>query len=151
MKNVKLKARGVFINEDFCPDFLDMKQKQFPLMKRAREEGKIEFFRHTKLIIRERTEKRTSVKPASLSPLEGLLAHSLVGDTTVSNAAFSSSAGGEASVGVSVTMTTISSSTASQPDDGAEAVSSGTRDASGKPDNARGQGRPPRKPRDSKK
>ncbi|KAK3891047.1 hypothetical protein Pcinc_005051 [Petrolisthes cinctipes] len=37
-----------------------MRKSQFPLLKKAREEGKIAFFKHTKLIIKERTRHVSS-------------------------------------------------------------------------------------------
>lgn len=55
----KLKGTGIYINEDLCLASLELKKSQFPLMKKAREEGKIAFFRHTRLIIKERTAQRS--------------------------------------------------------------------------------------------
>lgn len=56
----KLKGTGIYLNEDLCPASMEIKKKQIPLMKKAREEGKIAFFRHTKLIIKERTGQYSS-------------------------------------------------------------------------------------------
>lgn len=53
----KLKGTGIFINEDLCAASQELRKSQFPLMKKAREEGKIAFFKHTKLIIKERTRQ----------------------------------------------------------------------------------------------
>lgn len=50
----KLKGTGVYLNEDMCPASLEIKKKKIPQMKKAREEGKIAFFRHTRLIIKEK-------------------------------------------------------------------------------------------------
>lgn len=55
----KLKGTGIFINEDLCPASQELKKKQFPQIKQARE-GKIAFFRHTKLIIRERNNQEVT-------------------------------------------------------------------------------------------
>lgn len=52
----KLKGTNIFVNEDLCAASQAIKSAQFPLMKQARAEGKIAFFRHTKLIIREKTD-----------------------------------------------------------------------------------------------
>lgn len=49
----------MFINEDLCAASMEIKRNQLPLLKQARQEGKIAFFRHTKLIIRERTSLRS--------------------------------------------------------------------------------------------
>ena len=50
----KLKGTNIFVNEDLCAASQAVKSSQFPMMKQARAQGKIAFFRHTKLIIRER-------------------------------------------------------------------------------------------------
>lgn len=50
----KLKGTGIYINEDLCPASQEIKNSQIPLMKKAREEGKIAFFKQTRLIIKER-------------------------------------------------------------------------------------------------
>ena len=51
----KLKGTGIYINEDLCPASQALKNSQLPRMKQARLEGKIAYFRHTRLIIKERT------------------------------------------------------------------------------------------------
>ena len=48
------------MNEDLCPASMQKKKEQLPIMKKAREEGKIAFFRHTRLVIKERTGQRSS-------------------------------------------------------------------------------------------
>lgn len=63
----KLKGSGIYINEDLCPASLELKNSQIPLMKKAREEGKMAFFRHTKLIIKERAERRSGTASGGLS------------------------------------------------------------------------------------
>lgn len=50
----KLKGTGILINEDLCPASQEKKRNQLPLYKQAREEGKIAFFRYTRLIIKDR-------------------------------------------------------------------------------------------------
>ena len=55
LRNVaKLRGTKIFINEDLCPASQALKNEQLPLLKQARAEGKIAYFRHTKLVIRER-------------------------------------------------------------------------------------------------
>lgn len=49
-----LKGTNIFLNEDLSPTSQAIKNAQMPLLKQARADGKIAFFRHTKLIIRER-------------------------------------------------------------------------------------------------
>lgn len=56
----KLKGTGIYINEDLCPASQELKKSQIPLMKQATEDGKIAFFRHTKLIIKEKLTQRPS-------------------------------------------------------------------------------------------
>lgn len=51
----KLKGTGVFVNEDLCAVSQKLKRSQFPKLRQARLEGKIAFFKHTKLIIKERS------------------------------------------------------------------------------------------------
>ena len=55
MRNAKkLKGTNVFLYEDLCPASQAVKMAQMPLLKQARAQGKVAFFRHTKLIIKER-------------------------------------------------------------------------------------------------
>lgn len=55
MRNVsKLRGSRIYINEDLCPASQEIKKAQFPLQKQARSEGKIAYFRHTKLIIKDK-------------------------------------------------------------------------------------------------
>ena len=55
MRNArKLKATNIFINDDLCAVSQAIKNAQMPLMKQAKAQGKVAFFRHTKLIIREK-------------------------------------------------------------------------------------------------
>lgn len=56
----KLKGTGIYINEDLCPASQELKKSQILLMKQAREDGKIAFFRYTKLIIKEKPTQRPS-------------------------------------------------------------------------------------------
>lgn len=58
MRNTrKLKGSGVFINEDLCPASQEVKRSQMPAFKQARSEGKIAFFKHTKLIIKDKRDR----------------------------------------------------------------------------------------------
>lgn len=58
----KLKGMGIYVNEDLCPASLEEKRRHIPRMRKAREEGKIAFFRHTKLIVKEKTVQHPSTK-----------------------------------------------------------------------------------------
>lgn len=59
----KLKGTGIFINDDLCPASLQLRKSQMPRLKQAKEDGKIAFFRHTKLIIREKNETGFAAVP----------------------------------------------------------------------------------------
>lgn len=65
LRNVtKLRGTKIFINEDLCPASQAVRKAQLPQLKQARSEGKVAFFRHTKLIIKERpSEASTSTSP----------------------------------------------------------------------------------------
>lgn len=54
----KLRGTRIFIHEDLCQASQNIRKEKLPLLKEARSEGKIAYFRHTKLIIKERQESR---------------------------------------------------------------------------------------------
>ena len=54
----KLKGSGIFINEDLCAASQALRTSQLPQLKQARKDGKIAFFRYTKLIIKDRPMHR---------------------------------------------------------------------------------------------
>lgn len=63
MRNAtKLRGTKIFINDDLCQASQEKRKEELPLLKQARSDGKIAYFRHTKLIIRDRmnTEARGS-------------------------------------------------------------------------------------------
>ena len=69
MRNVrKLRGTRIYINEDLCPASQSIKKAQIPLMKQARNEGKLAYFRHTKLIIKERTSAPTQGSSSGTTP-----------------------------------------------------------------------------------
>lgn len=54
MRNVsKLRGTKIYVNEDLCPASQAIKRAQIPEMKQAKRDGKVAFFRHTKLIIKD--------------------------------------------------------------------------------------------------
>lgn len=58
MRNArKLKGSGIYFNEDLCPASQEIIKKQLPLLKQARADGKIAYFKYTKLIIKERENR----------------------------------------------------------------------------------------------
>ena len=56
----KLRGTGIFINEDLCAASQAKKQSQFPLMKEARSQGKIAYFKYTRLIIKDRMGQQSN-------------------------------------------------------------------------------------------
>ena len=56
----KLKGTRIFINEDLCAASQAKKQSQFPLMKKARSQGKIAYFKYTRLIIKDRMGQQSN-------------------------------------------------------------------------------------------
>lgn len=55
MRNVtKLRGSRIYINEDLCPASQAIKREKLPLLKQARNDGKIAYFSHTKLVIKDR-------------------------------------------------------------------------------------------------
>lgn len=55
MRNArKLRGTNVYINDDLCAASQAIKNAQLPLLKQARALGKTAYFRHTKLIVKER-------------------------------------------------------------------------------------------------
>lgn len=60
MRNVsKLRGTRIYVNEDLCPASQNIKKAKIPQLKEARSQGKIAYFRHTKLIIKDRTSAQT--------------------------------------------------------------------------------------------
>lgn len=56
MRNArKLKGTDIFIDEDLCQASQQIRKNQIPQMKKARDEGKIAFFKYTKLIIKDKS------------------------------------------------------------------------------------------------
>ncbi len=61
MRNVaKLRGTLFYINEDLCPAFQEIKRSQISKFKQAKSEGKVDYFRHAKLI----SGSRSSTDPS---------------------------------------------------------------------------------------
>lgn len=50
----KLRGTRIYVNEDLCQASQAIRKEKLPLLKQARREGKIAYFNHTKLVIKER-------------------------------------------------------------------------------------------------
>lgn len=55
--SLKLKDSNVFLNEDLCEASVQECRAQLPELRKARAEGKIAYFRHTRLVIWERNDR----------------------------------------------------------------------------------------------
>lgn len=55
--SAKLKNTDIFVNEDLCEASILVRKSKLPELKKARLDGKIAFFNHTRLVIRDRKEK----------------------------------------------------------------------------------------------
>lgn len=67
----KLKNTHIYINEDLCETSVQLRKAQLPELKKARQEGKIAYFSHTKLIIRDRREQQSGDETVSSQPSGG--------------------------------------------------------------------------------
>lgn len=61
----KLSGTKIFINEDLCPASQAILRSQLPQLKKAKSEGKVAFFRHTTLVIKEKTTTTTRDSPST--------------------------------------------------------------------------------------
>ena len=68
----RLKNTGIFINEDLCEDTRRKRREKLPLLKSARESGKIAYFRRSQLIIHERHAKKSLPNDPSVTTPEPL-------------------------------------------------------------------------------
>lgn len=57
----KLRGTNIYINDDLCAASQAIKNAQMPKLKQARAQGKIAFFRHTKLIVKEPPTRGSNV------------------------------------------------------------------------------------------
>lgn len=57
--SAKLRNTNIYINEDLCESSMQARRAQIPDLRRAKAEGKIAFFSHTRLIIRDRRDLPT--------------------------------------------------------------------------------------------
>ena len=63
----KLKGSNIYINEDLCENSLEIRRGKLPELKLARSQGKIAYFVHTKLVIKDRLVT-TTYKPQTAIP-----------------------------------------------------------------------------------
>lgn len=63
-----LRNTNIYINEDLCETSLQLWKTQTPELKKARAEGKIAYFNHTKLIIRGRGIQRSGLSKMMAQP-----------------------------------------------------------------------------------
>ena len=60
----KLKGTNVFINEDLCEASMVKRRDLLPQLKQARGQGKITYFSHTRLVIRDPLPSSNLVSPS---------------------------------------------------------------------------------------
>ena len=58
----KLRGTSIYINEDLCQASQEIRKMKLPLLKQARKEGKIAYFVHTKLVIKEKGSSGISAR-----------------------------------------------------------------------------------------
>ena len=66
----KLKNTNIYVNEDLCEASLQTRKAQLPELRKARAEGKVAYFSHTRLIVKERREQREQQEAASQATTE---------------------------------------------------------------------------------
>lgn len=67
----KSSSSSIYFNEDLCPASQEIVKSKFPLTKQARADGKIAYFKLTKLIIKERMNRVQLVRATGSSPSGG--------------------------------------------------------------------------------
>ncbi|KAG0715406.1 hypothetical protein GWK47_011976 [Chionoecetes opilio] len=83
MRNVaKLRGSRIYINEDLCPASQEIKREQLPLLKQAKSEGKVAYFRHTKSIIKDKNIYANIIDMASTSRGNRNTSEAVVADVT---------------------------------------------------------------------
>lgn len=93
---VKLRGTRIYINEDLCQASQAIRKEKMPLLKQARSEGKLAYFNHTRLVIKERTHARRDI----VEPREAVLHSAAIAAVgSVAGAAADDSAGGLATGG----------------------------------------------------
>lgn len=60
--SAKLKNTNIYLNEDLCESSMQLRREQLPEMRKARAEGKIAYFSHTRLVIKDRRERLPDVR-----------------------------------------------------------------------------------------
>lgn len=64
MLSVLIKGTRVFVNKDLCPASHSIRKAQLSVLKQARNKVKIIYFRHTKLIVKEKTASNQTSESA---------------------------------------------------------------------------------------
>lgn len=71
MRNAKkLRGTNIFLNDDLCAASQAIKNSQLPSLKEAKAQGKIAYFRHTRLIIKERNAEDGVADRGQRPPVE---------------------------------------------------------------------------------
>ena len=67
----KLKNTNIFINEDLCGSSVQVRKNLLPELRKARNEGKIAYFSHTKLVVKEKRERAGQSQGSTTQPSMG--------------------------------------------------------------------------------
>lgn len=63
----KLKGTNIYINEDLCEVSLNKRKEQLEELREARRAGKVAYFVHTKLVVKERRSEAGALAPGATS------------------------------------------------------------------------------------
>ena len=79
----KLRGSNVFINEDLSLASLAKRREQLPQLKEARSRGKIAYFVHTKLVVKDRLLRSSSVESGAVGGASAEVESGVVGGNLV--------------------------------------------------------------------
>ena len=80
----KLKGSRLSINEDLCAASQALRTSQLPQLKQARKDGKIAFFKYTRLVIKDRLMRQPNNKASMSHPTTTTASMSHLTTTTAS-------------------------------------------------------------------
>lgn len=116
----KLKNTNIYLNEDLCEASVQERRAQLPELRRARAAGKIAYFSHTRLVIRER---RGAAGTAPAAPVA--VASAAVASAAVASAAAASAAAAPAAEAPAAAASTAAASDAADVEVGARGAQAG--------------------------
>lgn len=121
----KLKGTGIYVNEDLCPASQEIVRNQLPALKQARSEGKIAFFKYTKLVIKERTGHPSATAPSGAASGGSRTAASGGSQTAASDGSRTAASGGSQTAASAASAGVTGHTHCAGPSRGAEASCDG--------------------------